>query len=39
MNAAPDRSSHYNLADVRAQFPILAKRVNGRIGNWAARVS
>jgi cysteine desulfurase/selenocysteine lyase len=30
MNAAPDRSSHYNLADVRAQFPILAKRVNGK---------
>jgi cysteine desulfurase/selenocysteine lyase len=30
MNAAPGRSSHYNLADVRAQFPILAKRVDGR---------
>ena len=30
MNAAPDRSSHYNLADVRSQFPILAKRVNGK---------
>ncbi len=30
MNAAADRSSHYNLAAVRAQFPILATRVNGK---------
>ena len=30
MNAAADRSSQYNLAEVRAQFPILARRINGR---------
>ncbi len=30
MNAAADRTDRYNLADVRAQFPILAMRVNGK---------